>query len=94
MRANSDWAKEIAVKAIIWLADQPDRLGAFLGATGAQAGDLRTAVQDPVFLASVLDFLLMSDEGVVAFAQDSDLAPEDVLRARADLPGGDLPNWT
>jgi len=94
MRAKEDWAKEIATNAVVWLADQPDRLGAFLGATGAEATDLRAAVTDPSFLGAVLDFILMSDDSVLAFAQDQDLAPEDVQTARSHLPGGDIPNWT
>ena len=31
---------------------------------------------------------------VLDFAAEAGLRPEDVARARAALPGGELPNWT
>ena len=42
----------------------------------------------------MLDFLLGADAMVLDFAADAGLAPQDPARARAALPGGDLPNWT
>ena len=87
-------AETLALQALGWLAGREDLWGVFLGATGAQAADLRARAEDPEFLASVLDFLLMDDDWVCAFAADAGLAPETIAPARAALPGGGLPNWT
>lgn len=87
-------AKALATQALVWLADDPERMGAFLGATGANPSSIRAEAGDPAFLAAVLDFLLMSDENVLGFAADHAIKPEDVQRARAALPGADVPNWT
>ncbi len=87
-------AELLAVAALVWIANDAERMGAFLGATGAAPGDLRARASDPQFLGFVLDFLLQDDAAVIAFSADHPCPPEDVARARAGLPGGDLPNWT
>lgn len=91
---NAERAAEIAQEALVWLAGQPELIVRFLGATGAGPGDLRARAADPEFLGFVLDFLLGADETVLGFAAEAGLAPEAVARARALLPGGDLPHWT
>ncbi len=87
-------AETVALRALGWIAGDAERLGAFLGASGLDPATLRARAADPEMLASVLDFLLADDAQVLAFAADAGLAPEAALRARAALPGGDLPHWT
>jgi hypothetical protein len=85
MRAET--ALGIGQDALIWLAG-------FLAASGAAPRDLRARAADPEFLGFVLEFLLGSDDMVLAFAAAAGLAPEAPALARAALPGGHLPNWT
>ncbi len=87
-------AELLAIRALGWIAAQPDLAGAFLGATGASAEDLRNRASDPEFLGFVLDFLLGDEAALLAFCQDETVTPDAPMRARAGLPGGDLPNWT
>lgn len=87
-------AEKIAIHALSWMAADDEILGAFLNAAGAAPGDLRTRAADPAFLGFVLDFLLTSDDMISAFAGSANISPETPFRARAYLPGGDLPNWT
>ena len=91
-RRNS--AETVALQALGWLAAQEDLWGVFLGATGASAAEARARAEDPEFLASVLDFVLLDDAWVCTFAEASGLPPQDVAPARAALPGGGLPHWT
>ena len=42
----------------------------------------------------MLDFLLENEQAVLTFAAATGLRPEDPARARAGLPGGELPHWT
>jgi hypothetical protein len=91
---NSIRAEAMALEALGWLAADPERAGAFLDAAGASPGDLRERARDPAFLGFVLDHVLSEDAFVRAFAEEADHAPEDVLRARRALPGGDAPEWT
>ena len=82
------------LQALSWLAANDELLPVFLGATGATEQDLRDGVQDPGFLASVLDFILMDDAWVQAFCDAHDLSYDSPLRARQMLPGGQEVNWT
>jgi hypothetical protein len=91
---RAPFAETLALEALAWLAAQEDLLELFLGATGAAREDLRTGIEEPEFLAAVLDFLLTKDAWVLEFAAARGYRPEDVPRARHALPGGALPDWT
>lgn len=87
-------AEALALRALGWMASDPDLTGRFLAAAGAGPGELRARAADPEFLGFVLDFLLGDEPALVAFARAERISPDLPLRARAALPGGDLPNWT
>lgn len=87
-------AETLALRALGWMAADPDLTSAFLAAAGAGPGDLRTRAVDPEFLGFVLDFLLCDEVALLAFAAAEGISPDLPMRARAALPGGDLPNWT
>lgn len=89
-----DSAEVLAIEALGWLAATDDLMGVFLGSTGAGLDDVRTRAQDPEFLASVLDFILMDDAWIGGFCDEHDYAMDFPLRARAALPGGAAVNWT
>ncbi len=91
---NTEHAADLARDALIWLAGHPDELGTFLAASGAGADTIGARAGDPEFLGFVLDFLLGADEMVLGFAAETGHAPDSILRARAALPGGALPDWT
>jgi hypothetical protein len=78
-------AEIVAVQALSFVADDPERLGAFLAETGIGPETLRSAAADPHFLASVLDFVLRDDATVKAFAAASELDPTTVAAAREVL---------
>jgi hypothetical protein len=89
-----DRAEEIALLALGWLAGNDDLMPVFLGASGASSEDLRNGANDPAYLGSVLDFILMDDAWVVACCDALSLPYETLMQARQKLPGGELPNWT
>lgn len=66
----------------------------FLGATGMTEQDLRQSLEEPEFLAAVLDFIVMDDQWVLSCANFAGIAPETLIQARQALPGGNLPHWT
>jgi hypothetical protein len=84
----------IGQDALIWLAGQPEALGAFLAASGLAPEDFRARARDPEFLGFLLDFVLASDASVLDFVRVAGLAPDAPARARAILGGSELPNWT
>ncbi len=91
---NKGEAEAMAIGALGWLASDEETLGRFLGATGAAPADLRVRAQEPEFLGFVLDFLLGDERLLFSFCDACGLPYEAPMRARAALPGGDLPNWT
>ena len=91
---SRDAAEDVALKALVWISADEDLAGAFLGSTGAAAGDLRARAADPEFLGFVLDFLLSDEAALLAFCSAEGINPDRPMRARAGLPGGDLPHWT
>lgn len=91
---NSETAQSLALNALAWIAAEEELRGAFLAASGASADDVAARAADPEFLGFVLDFLLSDEPALIAFAKANDFKPDAPLRARAALPGGDLPNWT
>ncbi|MGQ0565524.1 MAG: DUF3572 domain-containing protein [Gemmobacter sp.] len=87
-------AETLALQALVWILADDDRRQAFLAATGAQPGDLAAGARDPGFLGAVLDFVLSDEARVIAFCEAEGLAFDAPMRARAGLPGGEVPHWT
>ena len=94
MSFSPEAAETLALKALGWLVTNDELLPVFLGSTGAGEDDLRTRVGDPAFLGSVLDFLMMNDEWIIAFCDSHTIPYEHIMPARAALPGGEQVNWT
>ena len=86
-------AESLALAALDWMAGQPELMAGFLAASGAEAEDLRGAAARPDFLGFVLDHLLADERALLAFAEERGISPDRPARARAALPGGDLPHW-
>ena len=83
-------AESLAVEALGFLAQDPDRLGAFLAASGMGPEMIRQAAADPGFLAGVLDHVASDEPLLLAFAQHAGVEPRTVERAHM-LLGGQVP---
>ncbi|MCA3596102.1 MAG: DUF3572 domain-containing protein [Methylobacterium sp.] len=71
----------LAISALSFLAEEPERLSRFLDLTGLSPITLRQAAADPRFLASVLDYLVADESLLLAFAANAQVAPETVVAA-------------
>lgn len=88
-------AQTLAVQALAWVIGQDDLRDVFLEASGASDQDLRNGIADPVFLASLLDFISMDDAWVKRFCDENSIQNYmDPMTARQVLPGGEQVNWT
>jgi hypothetical protein len=83
-------AAELAVAALGFLAAEPERLERFLALSGIGPQSIRDAANEPDFLVGVLDHLAADEALLVAFAEQNDIDPSDVMRAREALAG---PGW-
>lgn len=81
-------AEALAIDALGFLAEDGERLGRFLAATGIAPVTLRAAAREPTFLLAILEHVLSDDALVLAFAANRAIAPEGVARARDRLAGG------
>ncbi|MEM8791522.1 MAG: DUF3572 domain-containing protein [Pseudomonadota bacterium] len=89
-----DTAELLAARVLGWLALDADVTGRFAAMAGADVTELRDRVREPEFLGFVLDFLLSDEQMLLACCEALTVPPDHPMRARAALPGGDLPNWT
>lgn len=79
----------IAVKAIEFFAGNPEALAGFFAHTGSGPADLKANLGNPMFLASILDYMMMDESVLLEFAKTMDLNPQDIVKARLMLPGAD-----
>jgi hypothetical protein len=91
---GQEHADAMALQGLAWLLQDPALRAAFLDDSGLTPGDLKNALTSRSFLAAVMDFLLADEARVLAFCAAQGLSADAPLRARAQLPGGDLPHWT
>ena len=94
MTVSQENAEMLGLQAVAWLASEDQLLGVFLGSTGASEQEFRTALEDPAFQGSVLDFILMDDAWVRAFCDTVGVGYDIPAQARMALPGGDTVHWT
>lgn len=80
-------AEATAVAILGWLAGEPELLSRFLALTGVAPSEVRNAIDDPGFLAGLVDFLMGHEPTLMAFSAATDIQPETVVRAHAILSG-------
>jgi Protein of unknown function (DUF3572) len=95
-RATSSWetAEMLAVQALAFIAEEPERLSAFISLTGIASDAMRTAATEPNFLAGVLEHMLGDESLLTAFADSAAIDPAEIGRAHISLvgrKGRDLP---
>ena len=82
-----EYGENLAILALGFLADDPERLDRFLSLAGIEPGMIRAAASDPAFLAGVLDHVAADEPLLLAVAEHIGVKPEAVMRARAALSG-------
>jgi Protein of unknown function (DUF3572) len=63
-------AERLAVAALAFIAEEPERLGRFLALTGIGPESIRAAAHEPRFLLGVLDHLAGEEPLLLAFAAE------------------------
>ena len=67
--------QETAIAVLGWLANEPDMFGRFLALTGVEPAQVRNAINEPAFLAGMLDFLMNHEPTLLAFCEASGIPP-------------------
>ena len=84
-RPSAEGAEVLAIQALAFIAEDPERMGAFLGSTGIAPEAIREAARSPDFLAGVLEHMLGDENLLLAFAASQSLDPAEIARARGAL---------
>lgn len=82
---NTEHAEIIALKALDFLAQDPDRLGRFIALSGIGPDELRQRAGTPALLTAVLDHVLQDESSLLVFCSLNAIAPEDVAPAHRTL---------
>jgi hypothetical protein len=82
-------AEILAIQALGFLAQDPERLGRFLELTGLGPGDIRAAAGEPHFLAAVLDHIAGYEPLLNDFVAETGVDPLSIAPARAALGSKD-----
>ncbi|MCY3726724.1 MAG: DUF3572 family protein [Rhodobacteraceae bacterium] len=94
-RYNAEQAELLAIKVLEWIATNPTLFATFLNMTGSTRESITENYGNSEFLASVMDFLLMQkDVLILECCQYVSVSPDDPMKARRALPGGEEFNWT
>jgi hypothetical protein len=86
-RPSREAAEMLAIQALGFIAEEPERMSAFLGATGIAPEAIREAAGSPGFLGGVLEHMLADESLLLAFAERAGLDPAELARARRALGG-------
>ena len=86
-KASEDAAAMLAIAALTFIAEEPERLGRFLALTGIGPESLRDAARDQGFLLGVLEYVAGDETLLMAFAARHDIDPEVIGHACNVLAG-------
>ena len=84
---NNEEAEVTALKALGFLAAEPERLSRFMDLAGLDVAAIRASATDPAFLGGVLDHLLADESLLLIFAEEQALRPTRIAELRRKLPG-------
>lgn len=80
-------ADALAIDILNWLAMEPDLLNRFIGISGIDVSQLRTAAQEPHFLQGVIGFLMGHEPTLMRYCEAHNQSPEQVIKAYEQLGG-------
>lgn len=86
-RSGDEAAEALALTALAYLLEEPERTNRFLSVTGMDGNVLPSHLGDPVFLGCILDFVIGDETLLLAVAEASGLRADRVVRLRQRLPG-------
>ena len=88
-RQDRENAEALAIRALGFVAADPELLPRFLAISGIEAGSVRQAAREPGFLAGVLQFIAAHEPTLMRFSEESGIPPQQVSAALRALPFGD-----
>ncbi|SIN60047.1 Protein of unknown function [Parasphingorhabdus marina DSM 22363] len=75
----------LALQALSWVLEDEDRASRLLALTGLDPRQLRSGLEDPALLSSLLGFLANHEPDLLACAEAIDVPPEQLAAAAGYL---------
>ncbi len=88
-----DNAFSLAFKAVGFILEDDTLRDRFLALSGLSPDEIRASLQQPNFLASVLEFLISHEPDLIAFAEKSSEDPQTIVAVWRSLGGGAGQEW-
>ena len=82
---DSNTAGVLALNALVWVLQEPDRADRFLALTGLQGDDIRGRINDPALLDAVIGFLEAHEPDLLACARALEVEPAVLVSVRGTL---------
>ena len=82
---DSNDADTLALNALVWVLQEPDRADRFLALTGLQGDDIRGRISDPALLDAVIGFLEAHEPDLIACARALEVEPAVLVGVRSGL---------
>jgi hypothetical protein len=87
---SSEEAEIVALRALGFLAADPERFSRFMDLAGLDLEAIRASAGDAAFLGGVFDHLLGDESLLLIFAEEHGVKPERIGQLRRKLPGAAL----
>jgi hypothetical protein len=84
-RLDKEAAEMLAIQALAFIGEEPQRLAAFLQSSGLAIEQVRDAARQSGFLVGVLEHMLGDESLLLAFAASAGVDPAAIGHARAAL---------
>lgn len=91
---NRQAAERIAMLGFEWISHDRELVERFVATSGLALADMSAVMATPEGLAAIMEFVLDDNERTLSLARALGCPAEDIVAARASLPGGDAPHWT
>ena len=85
--AAKEAAEMLAIQALAFIGEEPERLTGFLASSGLEVGQIRDAAHEPRFLVVLLEHMLANESLLLAFAASAGVDPAAIGQARDALAG-------
>lgn len=85
LETNGEGAESLALAALVWTLQEPQRAERLLGMTGLTPDDLRARAGEHSLLVALLGFLEAHEPDLIACAAAIESTPLDLVEARRRL---------
>jgi len=82
---SRETAEILAIQALAFIAEGPERMALFLSTTGIESAAIRNAARELDFLVGVLEHMLGDENLLIAFADSAGIDPAAIARAHHAL---------